>query len=145
MSPDLRASDADRESAVDRLRTAAMEGRLESDELEERISAAYSSRWCSELTRLTADVTPPPPLPERPVFVRQVPRVSGFAVASVVCALIWMWWIGAIAAIAFGHVALNEIRRSNGLRSGKGLAITGLVLGYGELLLPLAFFLWPGF
>jgi hypothetical protein len=141
MTPDLRASDDDREHAVERLRTAAMEGRLDSDELEERISAAYSSRWCSELTRLTADVTPPPALPERPVFVRQEPRVSGFAVASVVCGLVWLWWIGAIAAIVFGHVALNEIRRSDGLRTGKGLAITGLVLGYGELLLPLAFFL----
>jgi hypothetical protein len=135
MTPDLRASDADRENAVDRLRTAAMEGRLDSDELEERISAAYDARWCSELTHLTVDVTPPPPLPERPVFVRQVPRTSGLAVASVVCALIWMWWLGAIGAIAFGHAALSQIRRSNGLRSGKGLAITGLVLGYGELAL----------
>ena len=34
---DLRASDADREATVERLRVAGMEGRLDSDELEERI------------------------------------------------------------------------------------------------------------
>jgi uncharacterized protein DUF1707 len=38
--PELRASDADPERAVETLRDAASEGQLTVDELEERISAA---------------------------------------------------------------------------------------------------------
>src|SRR3954447_5350597 len=58
--PDLRASDADREAAVGRLRTAALEGRLDHDELEGRLASAYGARTCAELTALTADGIPPP-------------------------------------------------------------------------------------
>src|SRR5689334_17203132 len=57
--PQLRASDADRESAAERLRQACLEGRLDSDELEQRLEAAYAGRFVSDLHRLTADVTPP--------------------------------------------------------------------------------------
>jgi hypothetical protein len=59
-TPELRASDADREATAERLHAAALEGRLDAAELEERMSAAYAARWCSELAQLTADVTPPP-------------------------------------------------------------------------------------
>lgn len=38
--------------------------------------------------------------------------------------------IGAIAAVVAGHMAKNEIRRSNGQVGGNGLATAGLVLGY---------------
>ena len=56
---ELRASDADREQTVERLRTAAMEGRLDSEELEERIQTAYASKFCNELTQLTQVRTEP--------------------------------------------------------------------------------------
>ena len=39
-----------------------------------------------------------------------------------------MWWIGRALAVVFGHIALGQIARSG--QSGRGLAITGLVLGY---------------
>ncbi len=45
----LRASDADREATVERLRVAATEGRIDPDELDDRLTAAYGSRWCHEL------------------------------------------------------------------------------------------------
>lgn len=54
--PDLRASDADRERAVMTLGRAAGEGRLDVDELEERLQAAYAARTHAELERLLADV-----------------------------------------------------------------------------------------
>lgn len=54
--PDLRASDADRERAVLTLGRAAGEGRLDVDELEERLQAAYAARTRAELERLLADV-----------------------------------------------------------------------------------------
>lgn len=54
--PDLRASDADRERAVMTLGRAAGDGRLDVDELEERLQAAYAARTRGELARLLADV-----------------------------------------------------------------------------------------
>ena len=130
--PELRASDADREAVVERLRTAALEGRLDADELEERVSAAYGARLCSELGRLTADVTPapvPPPVP--PVFVQpRTKRINPYAIASLAMSLLWIAWLGSIAAVIFGHIALRQIARSRGTESGSGLAIAGLALGY---------------
>ena len=126
--PGLRASDADREVAVERLRTAALEGRLEADELEDRLQAAYAARWCSELTALTADVTPPP---EPLVFVRPRARANTLAIVSLICGL--LWWVGSLPAIITGHVALHQIARSSGTQSGRGAAIAGLCLGYFSL------------
>ncbi|MCJ0872213.1 DUF1707 domain-containing protein [Streptomyces sp. AP-93] len=54
--PELRASDADRERVVDRLRDAVAEGRLDMDEFEERLDAAYRSRTYAELEPLTRDL-----------------------------------------------------------------------------------------
>jgi Domain of unknown function (DUF4190)/Domain of unknown function (DUF1707) len=146
---ELRASDADREAACDRLRTAALEGRLDPLELDERLGAAYGSRWCSELDALTADVTPPPAAPPAapapPVFVRPTPT-NGLAVASLICGAVWLGWIGSALAIVFGHVALSQIARSGGRERGRGAAIAGLVLGYlGALTFLLTLALVAGF
>ncbi|MFJ6717836.1 MULTISPECIES: DUF1707 domain-containing protein [unclassified Streptomyces] len=54
--PQLRASDADRERVVERLRDAVAEGRLDMDEFEERLEAAYTSRTYAELEPLTRDL-----------------------------------------------------------------------------------------
>jgi hypothetical protein len=66
-----RASDAEREAVIDRLRDAAAEGRLTAEELSERIDAAYAAKTRAELEPLTADLPdtaipaapgyPPPP------------------------------------------------------------------------------------
>jgi hypothetical protein len=143
-SPDLRASDDDREAAIARLRTAALEGRLDSEELEERVAQAYAARWCSELAGLTADVTPPPPPPEPLVFVQpQRRRLNGLAVGALVASLFW-WFggIGSIAAVVMGHIALGQIARSRGTQSGRTAAVTGLAFGYFGLAVLLAAILW---
>jgi uncharacterized protein DUF1707/cell wall-active antibiotic response 4TMS protein YvqF len=57
--PELRASDADREHTAELLRRAAGEGRLDVDELEERLSTVYTTRTQRELDALTADVVAP--------------------------------------------------------------------------------------
>jgi hypothetical protein len=136
-TPYLRASDADREAAVDRLRRASVEGRLDADELEDRLSDAYRARWTSDLDRLTADVTPQPrypvPLPPpTPVMIQQAPRrgTNGLAVAALVAGVLGFMWWPAVAAIVFGHAALGQIKRSGGMQSGRGMAITGAVFGY---------------
>jgi hypothetical protein len=55
-----RASHADRELVVERLREAAGEGRLSIDELDERLDAAFAARTYADLAVLTSD------LPDKP-------------------------------------------------------------------------------
>jgi Na+/proline symporter len=50
------------------------------------------------------------------------------AVASMVLGILWIWWVGSILAVVFGHIALHQIRQTN--QSGRGMAIAGLILGY---------------
>lgn len=52
----LRASDADRDAVVDRLREAAGEGRLEPDELEQRVDGALRARTYGDLAELLDDL-----------------------------------------------------------------------------------------
>ena len=56
--PELRASDAEREQTADVLRIAASEGRLNVEELEDRLSSTYRATTRRELERLIADVSP---------------------------------------------------------------------------------------
>jgi hypothetical protein len=53
---ELRASHSDRERVVETLRIAAGDGRLTSDELDERLEAALTARTYRELAGLTADL-----------------------------------------------------------------------------------------
>jgi Domain of unknown function (DUF1707) len=62
----LRASDADRDAVTERLREAAIEGRLEPDELEQRVDSALRARTYGELARLVADLPRRPNMPWRP-------------------------------------------------------------------------------
>jgi hypothetical protein len=55
-TPELRASDADREQAAELLRRAAGEGRLTVDELDDRLAEAFGAQTRAELERLVADV-----------------------------------------------------------------------------------------
>ena len=54
-----RASDSEREQAVAHLREAAAEGRLDVEELVDRIDAAYAATTREELAPLTADLPAP--------------------------------------------------------------------------------------
>jgi hypothetical protein len=66
-SSELRASDAEREKVVAFLREHALAGRLDSDELEERIGLAYSARYVGQLERLIRDLPRRnAPAPSRP-------------------------------------------------------------------------------
>jgi DUF1707 SHOCT-like domain len=58
VNPEMRASDADRDRAVDVLRAAAGEGRLTVEEFDQRLEAALSSRTLGELAALLADLGP---------------------------------------------------------------------------------------
>jgi hypothetical protein len=62
VNPDLpdrsgyRAADADREAVIERLQAAAQDGRLDFQEFEERMAAAYEAKTFGELEPLTADL-----------------------------------------------------------------------------------------
>ena len=58
----IRASDHDRESAVEVLREAYTAGRLDLDEFDERTTAAYASKTWGDLRELTADLPAEPKL-----------------------------------------------------------------------------------
>ena len=52
----LRAADADREAVTERLRQAAGEGRLDAEELEERLHTTLRARTYGELDLVLADL-----------------------------------------------------------------------------------------
>jgi hypothetical protein len=72
----IRASDADREQAVDRLRKAAAEGRIAAHELEHRVAVALKARTYGDLDATTSDL---PSIERRPG--RRI--AGGTAVATV--------------------------------------------------------------
>ena len=53
---------------------------------------------------------------------------NGFAIASMVLGIVWIYWIGSVLAIIFGFIAYGQIKERN--QSGKGMATAGLILGF---------------
>jgi hypothetical protein len=89
-TPELRVADEDRDRAVERLRTAGAEGRLDSDELEERISRALTARTQGELDDLVKDLPRPHVPARRPDRGRALrERTAAFLTPNVVCIAIW--------------------------------------------------------
>ena len=65
-------------------------------------------------------------------------KTSPLAIISLVAGLLgWtlLPWLGSFGAIITGHMARAEIRRSAGAINGNGLAIAGLVLGWGSIII----------
>ena len=93
---------------------------------------------------------PPPPPPQSPdpagppPQTAQVPaqyggqpppiqRTNGMAIAALIFGILGvtlLFGVGAIFALIFGYVARGQIKRSQGLESGSGMAMTGIVLGW---------------
>jgi hypothetical protein len=99
--PGLRASDSDREQIAERLREATAEGRLGTEELEQRLGAALSARTYGELEPLVSDLPAPPAAPQR--HSRAPLWTGGAAAATLLLAM--------LAALAGGdfhsHVAAS--------------------------------------
>jgi hypothetical protein len=71
---------------------------------------------------------------ENDAAVGGFPTVSRLAVASLVCGLLGFLSAGIIGVlgVVFGHLSMGRIKRSSGALEGRGLAIAGLVTGYGD-------------
>jgi len=66
---------------------------------------------------------------------------DGFALASLVLSLLWIFGLGSLVAIVFALVALRRIKASHGVEGGKGLASAGLIIGFCGLIGTAGFFL----
>lgn len=105
--PRLRASDDDRERTAELIRRNFAEGRLDADEVDDRLGRAYDARTVGDLAALTADlpvVDPyglPVPVGGLPPYRRRPagpparagnwPAVAASWVSvSVICILIWV-------------------------------------------------------
>jgi uncharacterized protein DUF4190 len=75
----------------------------------------------------------PPPVYGQPPYApqgyyQQPPSTNGFAIASMILGILWLYWVGSILALIFGYVARGQIRAGN--QTGDGMAIAGIVLGW---------------
>jgi hypothetical protein len=102
----LRASDADRDAVAERLRQAAVEGRLDPDELEQRLHTALRARTYGDLDRLLGDLPAKPVKWERPsrgvaplagvalvVALKAIVALAILAVVVVAAAATFAWWM----------------------------------------------------
>jgi hypothetical protein len=108
--PSLRASDDERESAVGLLREHGALGRIDVEELERRVGAAYAARTRGELTTLLADLPGELPARARTAAPARGHEWSAFLQVSVVLVAIWalsgagyfwpawvvVWWAAAL-------------------------------------------------
>jgi hypothetical protein len=85
---------------------------------------------------VTTTPAPPPPPPvgwgSGPYQPVQRQTTNGFAVAALVLgiAVLCTGIFGGILAVVFGNLALARIDDSQGMEKGRGMAITGIVLGW---------------
>jgi uncharacterized protein DUF1707 len=88
----LRVGDREREETADALREHAAAGRLDPDELEERLETAYRARTQTELDRLTYDLPAREALPakrERSLPADATRLILGALAADVLALAIW--------------------------------------------------------
>lgn len=65
--------------------------------------------------------------PEPQQLAQPSQGTNGFAVASFVLSILWLYGLGSLLAVVFGVIAQRQTGRSG--QSGGNLAIAGLVLG----------------
>jgi hypothetical protein len=93
----VRVGDADRERVVELLRGHAVAGRLDADELDERLGRAYAARYGAELQAVLAELPTEPERRHRPAR-RPHPSLAPLlpiALAALIgaAALSGAWWL----------------------------------------------------
>ena len=134
----MRAADADRDRVAGILSTAYSEGRLSRDEYDARLDSALYARTHADLDHLVTDLPAAQATgltPAATTMVTPLARTNGLAIASLACGLAQFAFglMATIPAIVLGHMARSQIRRTG--EQGAGLALAGLVLGWGAVIL----------
>jgi hypothetical protein len=88
MDPRIRASDAQREEIVERMREQVGTGRLTLEEFSERAACAYRARTVGELAELTRDLPAPPRTPAATALHPPIPAVVLIAAALAIAFLV---------------------------------------------------------
>jgi formate-dependent nitrite reductase membrane component NrfD len=79
------------------------------------------------------------PAPEYSPYGPPQPKTNSLAIASLVASLVgFLCWLGSIAGIALGIVAMNQIKRTG--EQGHGFAVAGIAIGALSLVVGLIFF-----
>jgi hypothetical protein len=95
-SPGLRASDAERERVADALRRHHLDGRLDTEELQERLDRCYAARTVGELEPLLADLPGDGPArPSAPPMRPWPPMLAAVLIAFLL--------VATLGAVAHGH------------------------------------------
>ena len=85
---------------------------------------------------------PPPtgyPAPAYSPYGPPSPKTNSMAIASLVASLVgFLCWLGSIAGIVLGIVAMNQIKQTR--EEGHGLAVAGIAIGALSLVVGLIFF-----
>ncbi len=138
----MRATDADRDNVHSVLQSAYADGRLTWEEFDARSTALVAAKTYNELAVLTTDLRGPgqfaPITPyQAAAGLARAPHTNPAAICSLCFGIgqVGLPLIGAVVAVACGHAAKSEIKRTGD--AGTGLATAGMVLGY----LGLAFWL----
>ena len=120
-------------------------GPFEKEEIYRRLGSGELSGsdlgWCEGMSEWEPLSKLLPPPGATPAFARgsvmagtfpsAAPVNSGAAIASLVCGILgFILWLPCIPAVILGHISLSAIKKSAGALTGRGMAITGLVMGY---------------
>lgn len=137
----LRASDADRDAVIEKLRHHGAVGRLGVDELTERIEAALDAKTLGQLDDLLVDLPddsplssmPPPSPPVAPYPERHAATVlrHGAQLLILNLALLGLWvsagthglwpiWVVLISIVVFGRRRRNARHRRDGYHGHDG-------------------------
>lgn len=130
--PPIRATDRDRDAAIEVVQASYTEGRLTRPEHDTRIGQVLAAPTYAELDRLTADLPGRPIYPDVPITPGPR-RTNGLAVAALICGVSQplTGMLTTIPAIVLGHAARGQIRRRGD--DGESLANWGLMLGWAGL------------
>jgi hypothetical protein len=145
MNDRMRIADSDRDRAAAQLRDYYAEGRLTSEELDERVTAALNARTAGDLRRLMSDLPSPAPAasgPSAPPYGaspwagrrRRGPRLLPILLLLLVAAILlpggWVffalikvfllfWLLVAVAGLVAGMVFRHRARRFFRDRAGQ--------------------------
>jgi hypothetical protein len=132
----MRSSHADREQAIEVLKDAFTQGRLDKDELDARVGHAFASRTYAELAAVTADIPAAPaavePVTATPVAAEQASTPARTLAKAALRAALCVLVAAALVGIAFLTQNLISLFLAFLAVPGAAIAVSGF-LGYGVI------------
>jgi hypothetical protein len=130
----MRSSHADREQAIEVLKDAFAQGRLDKDELEARVGHAFASRTYAQLAAVTADIPAAPavadPVAVAPVATEQTSTPARTLARAALRAALCVLVAAALVGIAFLTQNLISLFFAVCAVPAAAIAVSGF-LGYG--------------